>query len=122
MNARRLTILSVLIVSLSLVGLAWWLTPDIVEQHFAPDGTINDATRAQIALFRVGLCCMAALLPLLSTLLWILRKPFLRDFRASAARREEQSCESLRCGNGRQQGQDRTPNPHGSVDCRCGWR
>lgn len=63
MNARRLTVLSVPVISLSLVGLAWWLTPEVVEQRFAPDGTINDSTRAQIALFRVGLCGLAVLLP-----------------------------------------------------------
>jgi hypothetical protein len=71
MNARRLTIFSVPIISLSVVGLAWWLTPEVVEQRFAPDGTINDSTRAQIALFRVGLCVLAVLLAVAPSLLWI---------------------------------------------------
>lgn len=86
MNARRLTIFSVSTVSLSLVVLAWWLTPEVVEQRFAPDGAINDSTRAQIVLFRIGLCVLAVILPVFVLILRRLWGPFLRDLRVSAAR------------------------------------
>jgi len=95
MNTRRLTIFSVSTISLSLVALAWWLTPEVVEQRFAADGTINDTTRAQIVLFRIVLCALAAMLPAFVLILWRLWGPFVRDLRVSAARHLPKAREGL---------------------------
>lgn len=85
MKAKRIALLLVPVISLGLVGLAWWLTPEVVEQRFAPDGAINDSTRAQITLLRIGLCVLAVLIPVLIAIIRCLRVPFLRDYHVSTA-------------------------------------
>ncbi len=86
MQVKRTALALVPLLSLGLLGLAWWLTPEMVEERFAPDGTITDSTRAQIALLRIGLCVLAVLTPILVALGWRLKDPFLRDYRISARR------------------------------------
>jgi len=83
MGTRRTTLIAVMLISLSLLGLAWCLSPEFVERHLTPDGEINDCTRGQITLFRIALCGMVPLVPVFS----MMRKPFVRDFLRTAARR-----------------------------------
>jgi hypothetical protein len=70
-------------ISLALVGLAYTLTPDFVEQRLAPDGQISDITRGQISLLRLSLCGLAVLWPIL----WACRGSIVRDFALLPMRR-----------------------------------
>lgn len=82
---RSCPVVSVLVVltSLSMLVLAWFLTPEFVEQHLSPDGRLTDATHGLIALYRFGLVCAVVLV----MVLWVTWRPIVRYFSRYAIHR-----------------------------------